>query len=77
MKVSNAYAEQLPRNIYDATPKAVFAAIAVSLATHGDPFNADPLLPILKEWEILHQNGIVPQPITPFRVKLQEGHTNV
>ena len=47
--------------LYDKTPKAVFAAVAVSaLTSGGDKLNmAKPYL--LREWRILHENGIVPQ----------------
>jgi hypothetical protein len=70
VKVQNSYAELLPKDFYAYTPKAVFAAIAVSLATHGDPFNGEhggPLAEVLREWTILHQNGIVPQ--APFKAR--------
>ena len=65
IKKTNAYAALLDPKVYESIPKAVFAALAVSFATHGDPWNpenggtAQEL--ILNEWQILHENDIVPQ----------------
>lgn len=67
-KVYNEYADALGTRFYDQTPKAVFAAIAVSALAKG----ADGLLTrewppaelqalVLHEWRALHENGIVPQ----------------
>jgi hypothetical protein len=47
--------------LYDKTPKAVFAAIAVSSITCGGDYLDEAFDLILKEWKILYQNGIVPQ----------------
>ena len=45
---------------YGDTPKAVFAAIAFSLASvNGDPEEAQRVM--LREWTALYDNGIVPQ----------------
>jgi hypothetical protein len=60
-KVMNTYAKQLDA-IYAQIPKAVLAAIAVSFATCGGDRLEDSENAILKEWRILHDNGIVPQP---------------
>lgn len=57
-KIHNDYAELLDR-LYSKTPKAVFAAIAVSALTRGDLSNAKK--EILAEWLVLHENGIIPQ----------------
>lgn len=57
----NEYANALPD--YDRTPKAVYAAVALSLATQVGQcaeFSEAHAL-ILEEWRILHGNGIVPQ----------------
>lgn len=61
MKTMNEYAGVLSDKLYEQTPKAVFAAIAVSsLSCGGDNLKqAEDLL--LNEWRCLHQNGIVPQ----------------
>ena len=57
---SNEYARAL-EELFDKTPKTVLAAIAVSaLTSGGDKLRmAKPYL--LREWRILHENGIVPQ----------------
>ena len=47
--------------IYANTPKAVLAAIAVSLATCGGEHIDEAENQLLKEWRILHDNGIIPQ----------------
>lgn len=60
-KVTNEYAKAVA-DIYADTPKAVFAAIAVSLATCGGDHIDEAVNNILIEWRILHDNGIVPQP---------------
>lgn len=49
-------------DIYAMTPKAVLAAICVSFASRGEHGFAYASAEILREWEILHQNGIIPQP---------------
>jgi hypothetical protein len=67
-KRSNEYADVV-RSIYDRTPKAVFAALAVSLMAcrdngegeTGDSGGDAILEALLEEWSILHENGIVPQ----------------
>ncbi len=64
-KKSNEYAKVISE-IYDRTPKAVLAAIAVSYAMMvDDSVDYDGFEgvqeAILKEWGILHSNGIVPQ----------------
>jgi hypothetical protein len=57
---TNEYQEAFPA--YDRTPKAVIAALALSLAmrlSEDDPARAEKLL--RDEWRVLHQNNIVPQ----------------
>lgn len=60
IKLSNTYADAV-KDIYEDCPKAVFAAIAVSLATcGGDHLDSAEQL-VIEEWQILYDNGIVPQ----------------
>jgi hypothetical protein len=61
MKISNEYAKVLqPR--YGAMPKAVIAAVAVSLLLKEHEGNWSAVYDaFVKEWATLHQNGIVPQ----------------
>lgn len=60
-KIGNEYQSQYPA--YENTPKAVIAAVALSLAKRlceDDECKAATLLS--EEWATLHQAGIVPQP---------------
>lgn len=64
MKSGNVYAQQYGAT-YKRIPKAVFAAIAYSFAdryrdesTYAETQALDSFY---REWEILHQNGIIPQ----------------
>ena len=59
-KLENSYVEQLGK-LYEETPKAVFAAIAISALTGGGDRLDEAVVAICTEWNILHQNGIVPQ----------------
>lgn len=62
MKTSNEYARSLVA--YDRIPKAVLAAVAYSFASRIIEDSDSPTmieLAILDEWDVLHQNGIVPQ----------------
>jgi len=59
-KMLNDYARTLGA-LYDDTPKAVFAALAVSSLTCGGDALAEARERVLAEWQILHDNGIVPQ----------------
>lgn len=62
-KIKNLYVESLGK-LYADTPKAVFAAIAYSLANalSNGPQNASSIQKeILKEWDILYRNGIIAQ----------------
>ena len=66
-KIFNDYAAVIDR-IYADTPKAVLAAIAVSALTQGGDFLDEALPRLLREWDTLHANGIVPQPVpTKYR----------
>lgn len=67
-KKMNEYAREV--HGYDDTPKAVFAALAFSLAmrlSEDDLREARKLL--LREWNILTRNGIV---TTPMPARLRE-----
>jgi hypothetical protein len=68
-KIHNEYAAQIKP--YGKVPKAVFAAIAVSVLTSGgsDLDQAEELL--INEWWTLHENGIVPQ--KPYRPRTKGG----
>jgi hypothetical protein len=57
-KLTNEYAGFLG-NVYDRTPKAVFAALAVSFAMRSGLTGT--ASECLDEWRVLHENGIVPQ----------------
>lgn len=67
MKTLNSYAREL--KLYGSMPKAVLAAIAVSLATCGGDRLDEANERVCAEWEILAQNGIVPQ--KPGRLALE------
>lgn len=60
-KLYNEYASAIGAELYDAAPKAVLAAIAVSALTGGGARLTEAPALILAEWRVLHQNGIVPQ----------------
>lgn len=65
-KISNEYANQISPELFAACPKAVFAAIAVSCAINGGGnFDCEwtPDEWIVTEWNCLHLNGIIPQPV--------------
>jgi hypothetical protein len=60
-KQMNDYAQSVPRHLYDAIPKAVWAAIAVSALTVGGDYLEDAETRVRAEWEALYTAGIVPQ----------------
>lgn len=60
MKISNEYAKAL-EELYAKTPKAVFAAIAVSELTNGGEKLEEAKANILREWDFLYGNGILSQ----------------
>lgn len=61
LKKTNEYSE-LVNDIYDRTPKAVFAAIAVSEYINRLNIPIGSLSDaVLKEWGALYKSGIVPQ----------------
>lgn len=59
-KQLNSYAEFLG-GLYDTIPKAVFAAIAVSMVTNGGDQLDEAAQRLIAEWRILYDNHIVPQ----------------
>lgn len=68
--ISNPYVGCLDVGVFDAIPKSVWAAIAISLATDGGERLNEATLNILHEWEVLSDNGIVAQkPPRIFRSK--------
>lgn len=62
MKITSEYSQAFGY-LYDKTPKAIFAAIAFSLAFRDveESSPAEAVVACLKEWATLHQNGIVEQ----------------
>ena len=62
MKKRNSYQEAISSKLYEETPKAVFAAIAVSLLANLSGVEFEKIdAAILDEWRTLNANGIVPQ----------------
>ena len=57
----NEYQSALDPKLFDACPKAVIAAIAVSVLTVGGDELAMASSRFLAEWWTLYDNGIVPQ----------------
>ena len=62
-KTGNEYASELGY-LFDEMPKAVIAAIAVSALTSGGDWLEKAPQRVAKEWIVLHEQGIVPQPPT-------------
>lgn len=62
-KLSNQYVNTIDSRVYADIPKAVWAAIAISLATCGGDRLDDATRAIVHEWGILHANGVVPQSV--------------
>ena len=59
--MSNEYQEAIHPDLYDQTPKEVFAAIVVRQIVDSDArLSMDAA--IVAEWELLHELGIVSQP---------------
>ncbi len=59
-KIGNDYSQALS-DVYNKAPKAVIAAVAVSMLTSGGDRLYEARELFLKEWETLHINGIIPQ----------------
>lgn len=60
-KLSNGYADTLDDRFYTMVPKAVFAGMAVSLASCGGDRLDEAETVLRREWWALYRNGIVPQ----------------
>lgn len=60
-KLGNCYVDELETGVYADIPKAVWAAIAISALTCGGDLLDEATSRVIKEWKILHGNGIVPQ----------------
>ncbi len=63
VKATNCYQQALSESLYRDCPKAVLAAIAVSALTQGGDFVDEADQRLITEWDVLHGNGIVPQPV--------------
>ncbi|TAN03098.1 MAG: hypothetical protein EPN36_13955 [Rhodanobacteraceae bacterium] len=63
LKSTNCYQQALAEALYRECPKAVLAAIAVSALTQGGDFVDEADQRLVTEWDVLHGNGIVPQPV--------------
>ena len=59
-KIGNEYAAQLGR-MFDEMPKTVLAAIAVSCLSQGGDYLEKAQARAAREWQVLHENGIVQQ----------------
>jgi hypothetical protein len=59
----NQYANLIDPDLFDRTPKAVFAAMAVSGLSGGGDYleGMDVDQAVLEEWDALYRSGIVPQ----------------
>jgi len=61
-KKENEYQKAISRELYEKTPKAVFAALCVSLFTNWANYPFEEIDKAIKEeWDVLNKNGIVPQ----------------
>lgn len=61
-KLGNDYQATISPRLYARTPKAVFAAIAVSLLSNHGGIEFDAIdAGLVEEWATLNANGIVPQ----------------
>jgi hypothetical protein len=60
-KILNEYSRALGGRLYAETPKAVFAAIAVSALTAGGEQIQQADQRIIEEWTALYTNGVVSQ----------------
>ena len=61
MKRTNLYGRALGADLYERAPKAVIAAVAVSVLTIGGDHMEDARDLFLREWWALYRAGIVPQ----------------
>lgn len=58
--LTNEYADTLG-DLFHRAPKAVHAAVAVSMLTAGGDYLAEARERFIEEWQTLHEAGIVPQ----------------
>lgn len=65
LKQRNEYDRALEPGVYDAAPKSVLAAIAISRLTLGGDRLDLATRALVTEWDTLHSNGVVPQPVPP------------
>lgn len=72
-KIHNEYAAELGP-LFEDMPKAVLAAIAVSMASGGGSDMDAARAQIADEWRILHRNGIVPQKPSKSAVAMLPTH---
>jgi hypothetical protein len=61
LKQHNEYERLIGEELYAKTPKAVLAAIVASFCSVGGDYPESVPDGMLREWTILHDNGIVPQ----------------
>lgn len=60
-KLHNQYAAALTDELFAEAPKAVIAAVAVSVLTLGGDYLDEAAQRFAAEWQVLYENGIVPQ----------------
>lgn len=73
VKLGNEYLGVLGKGAYAAIPKAVFAAIAISVINRDCEDNMDAVHgALIREWWTLHYNGIVPQKPTVDAMPVRE-----
>lgn len=58
-ETENEYQRSISRELFERTPKAVFAALAISYYLNNGVQDIDAAL--LEEWKILYKQGIIPQ----------------
>ena len=63
MQKHNAYSSTFP-GLFENIPKSVLAAVAASFGTNGGDCLEQAAYRIAREWETLHNQGIVSQPLT-------------
>jgi hypothetical protein len=65
-KKTNEYAEMITPELYASCPKSVFAALAASpQVNQGADIRAEDSVDryLAREWDLLHTNGLIPQPL--------------
>lgn len=63
LKIRNEYQKAIDPRVYEAMPKAVLAAIAVSFVSAGGSNLDEATAALVNEWALLHVQGIVPQAV--------------